>query len=337
MGAYYQVVNPAKRQFIDLGRLEGGCKRWDLMKGMHARALGLLLCDDRRVSDWPASLFGSWAGDTVVLPNDEEGVMIVDKKGRELLRYGIETRTATNPDRNLWWLAEEEYEEMSGAMVATLAAVDPSVFNRVPEMIAHLVKTITTATSASMYAHLQPLVAQLQRICEDRQSAFQFSDLNSPYPADEAYLVVNPRAKQYINPAVLGERATLDRLFCGWHGLLVGDMILDRYWEGPVYAAGELSAPDPPGVTTSTPEAPHRNLYATALRDYSDATYLCAQKCQRLESLISEGEENEAILIALGNLVFHSGERTLRAAMNSKLGVDWPKRYAAACRRQGVQ
>ena len=62
MGAYFLIVNPAKRQYLDPYRFGEGVKFSSVLRGDHClRALKLLVADCFRPK--PTSFRGAWLGD----------------------------------------------------------------------------------------------------------------------------------------------------------------------------------------------------------------------------------------------------------------------------------
>jgi hypothetical protein len=112
MGQYFIFVNPTKRQFLDAGKFNEGVKSYSVLYGYHAYAIALLVCNLAEVDHSYGQLAGSWFGDRVIVAGDDEG---------EPNAYGIKTSTLENPDRNLYWLASEEYEDISCRAVAMLS------------------------------------------------------------------------------------------------------------------------------------------------------------------------------------------------------------------------
>ena len=112
MGAEYQVVNLDNRKCIDFG-LWGNSKRSGLMYGLHAKWLGLLLFDERRVPKGLLSLVGSWAGDRVVFPADMDPAEVRNREGQRILPYGFDTGSPEEDQRNLYGMAKEEFHEVS--------------------------------------------------------------------------------------------------------------------------------------------------------------------------------------------------------------------------------
>lgn len=121
MGQYFKIVNPAKRQYVDASRFGENVKASGLFYGYHAVAVALLVCNveqvrndrGRPVHDF-GELAGSWCGDRVIVAGDDHG---------RPDEFGIKTSTERNPDRNLYWLAKEEFEDISYRAIAMLCRV----------------------------------------------------------------------------------------------------------------------------------------------------------------------------------------------------------------------
>lgn len=118
MGQYFKIVNPAKRQYLDAGKFDEGVKSSSVLYGYHAVAVALLVCSLDQVryeSGKPrhdyGTLAGSWCGDPIFIAGDDNG------KPDEL---GIKTSTEQNPDRNLYWMAKEEFDDISYKALAML-------------------------------------------------------------------------------------------------------------------------------------------------------------------------------------------------------------------------
>lgn len=118
MGQYFKIVNPAKKQFIDASRFNENVKASGVLYGYHAAAVAFLVCNIEQVRDgWGNPIYnfgelaGSWCGDAVFIVSDDHG------KADE---FGIKTSTEQNPDRNLYWMAKEEFEEISYKAIAML-------------------------------------------------------------------------------------------------------------------------------------------------------------------------------------------------------------------------
>ena len=110
MGAYFLVVNPAKRQYLDPGRFGEPIKFSNVLAGAHClRAFKLLVADCFRPDG--ASFRGAWLGDPVILASDDYG--LPDPGGQV-------TATADDPGRNLYALARAEFTNISYRALAEL-------------------------------------------------------------------------------------------------------------------------------------------------------------------------------------------------------------------------
>jgi hypothetical protein len=106
MGQYFIFVNPIKRQFLDADKFNEGVKSYSVLCGYHAYAVALLVCSLTEIDHSYGQLAGSWYGDPVIVAGDDEG---------EPDAYGIKTSTLENPERNLYWQASEEFEDINEA------------------------------------------------------------------------------------------------------------------------------------------------------------------------------------------------------------------------------
>ena len=110
MGQYFLIVNTDKKQFLDAYRFGEGVADLQIVSGYHAQALALLSCKMDDVRDTEGSLLGSWSRDFVLAVGDYAPP---DK-------YGIKTATEEKPERNLYKLAREEFEDISYKALAML-------------------------------------------------------------------------------------------------------------------------------------------------------------------------------------------------------------------------
>lgn len=101
MGEYYLVVNPVKRQYLDAARFHESIRRHGLLQGLHGIAVALLLLDTRW--DFPPPLVGSWLGDPIVVTGDSAAPQTTL----------LQTATTEQPDRNLYGMAIETFEDIS--------------------------------------------------------------------------------------------------------------------------------------------------------------------------------------------------------------------------------
>ena len=106
MGQYFKIVNPTKKQCIDAFKFDENIKASGVMYGYHGFAVALLVCRLDEVPHTYGDLAGFWHGDPVIAVGDDYGEPDV---------YGVKTSTEENPHRNLYWLAKEEYEDVSYA------------------------------------------------------------------------------------------------------------------------------------------------------------------------------------------------------------------------------
>src|SRR5262245_2477999 len=111
MGQYFVFVNPVKKQFLDAGKFDEGVKYWNVLVGYHAYAIALLVCRLDEIEHSYCEHAGSWFSDPVIVAGDDEGPPDA---------YGIKTTTAEKPERNLYWMASEEFEDISYRAVAML-------------------------------------------------------------------------------------------------------------------------------------------------------------------------------------------------------------------------
>lgn len=110
MGQYFLVVNTDKKQYLDGFRFGEGIADLQVVSGYHAQALALLTCRMDDVRDTEGTLLGSWSKDLVLAAGE------FASPGK----YGIETATTGNPDRNLYRMARDEFEDISYQALAIL-------------------------------------------------------------------------------------------------------------------------------------------------------------------------------------------------------------------------
>jgi hypothetical protein len=121
MGETYFIVNPAKRQYLDIGQFNENNKASGLMRHRHALAISTLVCNldavrysrSGKVKHSFGSLAGAWCGDAVYVVGD------MNARPDE---FGIQTSTPEEPERTLFDLARAEYENITGAAIAMLCA-----------------------------------------------------------------------------------------------------------------------------------------------------------------------------------------------------------------------
>jgi hypothetical protein len=91
VGAYFLVVNPAKRQYLDPARFGEASKFSGVLQGDYCLLALKFLISDCFPQDAEA-FRGAWLGDPVILASDDSGL---------LNPGGLTTVTATDPNRNL--------------------------------------------------------------------------------------------------------------------------------------------------------------------------------------------------------------------------------------------
>ena len=97
MGETYLIVNPAKRQYLDIGQFNENDKAGGLMRLRHAFAVSALICNldavryssEGKVKHGFGPLAGSWCGDAIYVVGD----MWVRPD-----EFGIQTSTAEEPE-----------------------------------------------------------------------------------------------------------------------------------------------------------------------------------------------------------------------------------------------
>lgn len=110
MGAYFLVVNPAKRQYLDPARFGEAIKVTSVLRGDHCiRALTLLVTDCFRRDT--TSFRGAWLGDPIILASDDSGL---PDPG------GIITTILNDPGRNLHAMSKAEFADISYRALAEL-------------------------------------------------------------------------------------------------------------------------------------------------------------------------------------------------------------------------
>lgn len=118
MGQYFIIANPAKRQYLDINDFEENPKASGYMHGLHAAAVGILCCDPTEVrngSGTPLYDFqpwaGAWRGDRVYAAGDDYGWPN---------DHGLQTTKPEQPERNLYWLAKQEFEDITEAVIVAM-------------------------------------------------------------------------------------------------------------------------------------------------------------------------------------------------------------------------
>ena len=110
MGEYFLIVNPVKRQYVSASPFGENIKRNGIFAGHHGYAIGLLLCNDPENFFDAHPLVGSWAGDPIIVAGDYSAPDTL----------GIPTTLPDGPGRNLYHMAEEEFEDISHRVMIML-------------------------------------------------------------------------------------------------------------------------------------------------------------------------------------------------------------------------
>ncbi len=110
MGAYFLVVNPSKRQYLDPARFGEGIKSSSVLRGEYCLlALKLLISDCFKRNE--TAFRGAWLGDPVLLASDDTG---------QPNPGGLLTGNAAEPARNLHAWAKAEFTNISYRALAEL-------------------------------------------------------------------------------------------------------------------------------------------------------------------------------------------------------------------------
>lgn len=124
MGEYFIIANIDKQQYLSAASMNENPKRHGFLRGLHGRALALLVCQSDELRHGYGELAGSWYGDRVVATGDDNGVPD---------SYGVSTSGPEASDRNLYQLACQTYENISLAAVAMLCRGDQEVVDELVE------------------------------------------------------------------------------------------------------------------------------------------------------------------------------------------------------------
>jgi hypothetical protein len=120
MGQYFLAVNPIKRQYVDPMCFGQDNREWDIFDSACGHAVALLMTDSKGYESVqaippgnPMRLIGLWLGDPVVVAGDDYGAPN---------SFGFRTTTDAEPERNLYRMAEDEFQDISYYAVAALCA-----------------------------------------------------------------------------------------------------------------------------------------------------------------------------------------------------------------------
>lgn len=118
MTSFSIIADMNKRQYIDpLFFNDPGDLNYHYLTGNHVRAIAFLVCDNGNrdtPTNKPWSLEGSWCGDRIFAVSSEMYPNI----------RGYRTATHERPDRNLYDMIEDEFENISQPMLILLSGLD---------------------------------------------------------------------------------------------------------------------------------------------------------------------------------------------------------------------
>ncbi len=123
MSECYLIANLDRRQYLSAQRFNESPKRGGFLRGLHARALALLICRADAVHHDFGALAGSWFGERVLAAGDHHPTAIAAEAGRD----GIE---------DLHQTALREFEDISLAALAMLCQGDPAVVEQLVDAVA---------------------------------------------------------------------------------------------------------------------------------------------------------------------------------------------------------
>ncbi|WZO99697.1 hypothetical protein EP7_001309 [Isosphaeraceae bacterium EP7] len=110
MGAYFLVVNPVRRQYLDPSRFGEAVKISSVLRGDHCIGSLKLLIADCYGRD-TTSFRGAWLGDPVILAGDDSGFPCPG---------GLMTASPDDAGRNLHAMARSEFTDISYRALAEL-------------------------------------------------------------------------------------------------------------------------------------------------------------------------------------------------------------------------
>jgi hypothetical protein len=114
MGEYFLIVNPVKQQYIDASRFGENIRHSGILRGSHAAAVGLLICDSTHEGQHP--LIGAWVGDQIIATGDYSRPNTA----------GFQTTMEEYPNNNLFGLAIATFEDISQQAIIMLCMDNPS-------------------------------------------------------------------------------------------------------------------------------------------------------------------------------------------------------------------
>lgn len=125
MGQYFLIVNINKKQFLNAYKFGEGIADLQTVSGYHAQALALLTCRMDELRNTKDTLIGSWSEDLIVATGEYASP---DK-------YKIKTSTNDNPERNLYRMAQSEFEDISYKALAMLCETHEQICYELAEKV----------------------------------------------------------------------------------------------------------------------------------------------------------------------------------------------------------
>ena len=124
MGVYYEVVNPAKRQYLDIfdfgeSLTWGGLITGSRGSSLHAMAIAWLACRPQSANSVLSGdeVGGAWFGDPIYLASDAAPADL----------NGIRTSTPEHPEQNLYAMAWREFEDVTPRVIRALCEKDEEI------------------------------------------------------------------------------------------------------------------------------------------------------------------------------------------------------------------
>jgi hypothetical protein len=154
------------------------------------------------------------------------------------------------------------------------------------------------------------------------------------------YLIVNPAKRECLDPARFGEGTKFHNLLGGGHSSLALKYLISDsgpgWWVGDpvILAADDTGPPNLAGLVTTTPTAPHRNLYFQAREEFTDISYraldlICHSQTVAADLALLATRFNR-LLLDLGTALDQYGLRPLELALEQAVGRPWRKAYNIA-------
>lgn len=121
MGATFYIVNLDKREYLDPHMFGDFRRSSGYMEGRHATAAAMLTCDASGLGVGPPA--GSWCGNRVVAVTD----------GGPPNQHSMQTATEDEPDRNIYMMACQEFQNISYEAIAMVCNWSSSFADKLAE------------------------------------------------------------------------------------------------------------------------------------------------------------------------------------------------------------